>query len=130
MLNLGKVRPGSTIRVPFGSYAAATGASSATTNLAAADVQIYKDGGTTQRASASGITVTADFDGLTGINFVSIDLADNTTADFYAAGSEYVVVIADVTIDTQTVRFPIARFVIGMDNAVLDTTIATLMAAR
>jgi hypothetical protein len=89
-------------------------------------VQIYKDGGTTQRASASGITATTDFDALTGINLVIIDLSDNTTADFYAAGSEYLVVIADVTIDGQTVRFPIARFTIGFTDAILDTTLATL----
>lgn len=126
MIDLGRVKPGSTIRFPFGSYTGSTGASSATTNYAAADIQIYKDGGTTQRASASGITATADFDGLTGINIGAIDLSDNTTADFYAAGSEYIVVVADVTIDGQTVRFPAARFVIGMDEAVLDTTIATL----
>ncbi len=126
MIDLGKVKPGLTIRIPFGSYAAATGASSATTNYAAADVQIYKDGGTTQRASASGITATTDFDTLTGINLVSIDLSDNTTADFYASGSEYVVVIADVTVDGQTVRFPIARFIIGIAGEIFATTIATL----
>lgn len=126
MIDLGKVKPGSTIRIPFGSYAATTGASSATTNYAAADVQVYKDGSTTQRASASGITASTDFDSLTGINLISIDLSDNTTADFWAAGSEYIVVIADVTVDGQTVRFPAARFVIGMEGAALDTTIATL----
>lgn len=126
MINLGKVRPGSTIRIPFGSYAASTGASSATTNYASSDVQVYKNGSTTQRASASGITATADFDTNTGINLVSIDLSDNTTADFWNAGAEYIVVIADVTIDSQTVRFPAARFTIGVDGAHLETTIATL----
>ncbi len=126
MIDLGKIEPGSTIRIPFGSYTASTGASSATTNYAAADIQIYKDGGTTQRASASGITATADFDALTGINLVTIDLADNTTADFYASGSEYIVVVSDVTIDSQTVRFPIARFEIGFYGEILGTTIATL----
>lgn len=126
MIDLGKVTPGATLRIPFGSYAAATGASAATSGYAAADVQIYKDGNTTQRASASGITASTDFDALTGINLVSIDLSDNTTAGFYSAGSEYLVVIADVTIDAQTVRFPIARFRIGMAGAALDTTIASL----
>lgn len=126
MIDLGKVRPGSTIRIPFGSYAASTGASSATTNYAAADIQVYKNGSTTQRASASGITATADFDTNTGINLITIDLSDNTTADFWNAGAEYIVVVADVTIDGQTVRFPAARFTIGIDGAQLETTIATL----
>lgn len=130
MIDLGRVRPGRTINIPFGSYTASTGASSGTTNYAAGDVQIYKATGgvpsTTQRGSTSGITASTDFDSQTGINLVTIDLSDNATSGFYTAGSEYIVVIADVTIDSQTVRFPIARFTIGYTDAVVDTTIATL----
>jgi hypothetical protein len=126
MINLGKVRPGSTIRFPFGSFAAATGAPSAVTNYADADILVYKDGGTTQRASAAGITATTTFDTLTGVNLCTIDLSDNTTADFWASGSEYIVVISDITVDTQTLRFPIARFVIGIEGEIFATTIATL----
>lgn len=129
MIDLGRVRPGRTINIPFGSYTASTGASSATTNFAAGDVQIYKATGgvanTTQRASSSGITASTDFDA-TGENLVTIDLSDNTTAGFYSSGSEYIVFVADVTIDGQTVRFPLARFTIGFTEAVFDTTIATL----
>ena len=126
MIDLGTVRPGSTIRIPFASFKGADGSSITMTNYAAADVQIYKDGGTTQRASSAGITATTDFDSQTGLHLAIIDLSDNTTADFYAAGSEYLVAVADVTIDTQTVRTWVARFRIGYDGAVLDTTIATL----
>lgn len=126
MVNLGRVRPGRTIRIPWGSYTGSTGASSATTNYAAADILIYKDGGTTERASTAGFTATTTFDTLTGINVTVIDLADNTTAGFFAAGSEYFVIVGPVTIDTQTVNFPIARFVIGMEGAIAETTIATL----
>ena len=126
MIDLGIVKPGSTIRVPFASFAGSTGASSATTNFAAADLKIFKDGSTTERASTAGFTATADFDTNTGLNVFVIDLADNTTAGFYSAGSEYLVAVADVTVDTQTVRFWGARFVIGLPDAVLNTTIATL----
>jgi len=130
MLNLGKVRPGSAIRIPFDSSAASTGAPSATTNLAVGDIKIFKDGSTTERASTSGFTLLdtdgLDFDGLTGLNAFSIDLADNTTADFYQSGSEYLVAIADVTIDSQTVRFWSARFTIGEEGSYLDTFIASL----
>lgn len=126
MINLGKVRPGSTLRVPFGSFAATTGAPSAVTNYADADILVYKDGSTTQRASAAGITATTTFDTLTGVNLLTIDLADNTTADFWASGSEYIVVVSDITVDAQTLRFPIARFVIGIEGEIFATTIATL----
>tara|TARA_R110000868_G_scaffold323523_5_gene584457 strand:- start:840 stop:1976 length:1137 start_codon:yes stop_codon:yes gene_type:complete len=126
MIDLGTVRPGRTVRIPFGSFAASTGAPSAVTNYAAADIQVYKDGNTTQRSSASGMTATTDFDTLTGVNLVTIDLSDNTTADFWASGSEYIVVISDITIDAVTMRFPIGRFRIGFADSIRDTTIATL----
>ena len=126
MYHLGIVRPGATIQLAFGSFAGATGAPSAATGLVAADIQVYKDGSAVQRASAVGVTVTADFDTLTGVNLVTIDLADNTTAGFYAAGSRYVVIVSDITVDAQTVRFPLAAFSVGLPGAVLSTTIATL----
>jgi hypothetical protein len=51
-----------------------------------------------------------DFDSRTGIHGISIDLSDNTDAGFYAAGSQYTVVIDAVTINTQTVRFVLGAF--------------------
>jgi hypothetical protein len=126
LLDLGTVRPGSTIRIPYSTFAGSTGASATQTGLATTDIQIYKDGGTTQRASQSGFTVTTDFDTSTGLQLVAIDLADNTTTGFYSAGSEYLVAVADVTVDSQTVRFWLARFTIGYPDAILNTTINTL----
>jgi hypothetical protein len=130
VIDLGTVRPGSTIYIPFATFAGATGAPITLTGLAAGDVLIYKDGGTTERASTSGVTLLdtdgIDFDSKTGIHGVSINLADNDTADFYAAGSRYFVVIGDITVDSQTVRFVAATFRIGYPGALHDTTIATL----
>lgn len=126
MIDLGKQKPGSTIRIPFGSYDGGTGASAAASTFLVGDIKIYKDGSATERVSTSGFTATTTFDSLIGINVVVIDLADNGTVGFYSAGSEYLVIVDDVTIDAQTVRFPIARFIIGYDGAILDTTIATL----
>jgi hypothetical protein len=93
----------------FDSFAA-TGASSATSSFVNTDIQIYKDGGTTQRASAAGIAVSTSFDGLVGLQLVTIDLSDNTDAGFYASGHEYQVAVADITIDSQTVRFWLGTF--------------------
>ena len=103
----------------FDTFAAATGAPTATTNFAAADIQIYKDGGTTQRSSANGITVTTSFDSNTGLQFVKIDTSDNTDAGFYAAGSEYSVAVADITADGQTLRFWLGAFSIERAGGVL-----------
>lgn len=130
MLDLGKVRPGSTLNIPFGSFAAATGAPSAVTNYADADIQVYKGtlaaSSATQRASATGLTSATTFDSLTGLNWITIDLSSNATAGFWTAGSDFVVVISDITVDSQTLRFPIARFTIGLEGEIFATSIATL----
>jgi hypothetical protein len=126
MINFGVVKPGSTLRIPFDTFAAATGAPAALSAFAAADILIYKDGNVTERASTAGYTATTTFDTITGINEAVIVLSDDTTADFFKAGSNYVVVISPVTIDAQTVAFVAATFTIGYPNAVLNTSIATL----
>jgi hypothetical protein len=126
LLDLGTVRPGSTLRIPFSTYDKDDGASITQTNYATSDILVYKDGSTTERASTAGYTATTDFDGKTGKHLAIIDLADNTTAGFWAAGSEYLVAIDAVTVDAVTTGGWIARFRIGYPNALLDTTIATL----
>lgn len=126
MIDLGTVRPGATIRIPFSSFDKDDGSSITMTNFAVGDILVYKDGSTTERASDAGETATTDFDSKTGKHFAIIDLADNTTAGFYAAGSEYHVAIDAVTVDGVTVGGWVARFRIGYRNAVHDTTIATL----
>lgn len=130
MIDFGTVKPGTTLRIPFSSFAGSTGASVTLTGLATTDIEVYKDGSTTQRASDNGYALLdtdgIDFDGITGIHGFSIDLADNTTAGFWAAGSQYTVVVSAVTIDSQTVNFIAATFRIGHEAAVLNTTIATL----
>jgi hypothetical protein len=126
MLDLGTVRPGSTIRIPFNTFDKDDGSAITMTNFAAADLLVYKDGGTTERASTSGFTATTDFDGKTGKHLAVIDLSDNTTAGFFASGSEYHVAIDAVTVDAVTVGGWVARFRIGQSGAWFDTTIATL----
>jgi len=131
MLDLGIVQPGQTLYIPFSTYDSNDPAASVTcTGLATTDIEIYKDGNTTQRASDSGYALLdtdgIDFDSKTGIHGFSIDLSDNTTANFYASGSQYWVVVASITVDAGTVNFIAATFRIGYPAAVLNTTIATL----
>lgn len=113
MIHLGDVPAGSTLYIPFATYDS-NGASVTMTGLAVTDIEIYKNGSTTQRASDAGYTLLdtdgIDFDGLTGIHGFSIDLSDNTDAGFYAVGSWYWVVVSAVTVDSQTVNFVAAVF--------------------
>ena len=115
-IHLGYVPASSTLYIPFTSYNS-SGASVTLTGLAATDIEIYKNGSTTQRASDNGYTLLdtdgIDFDGVTGLHGFSIDLSDNSDSGFYAAGSFYWVVVSTVTIDSQTVTLLAATFFIG-----------------
>lgn len=132
MLNLGDFPVGATVYVPINTFSAA-GASVTITGLAVTDIEIYKNGGTTQRASDNGYTLLdtdgIDFDGVTGVHGFSIDLADNSTASFFTAGADYWVVVNAITCDSQTLTFVAAIFSIENRRAageLVRTTIATL----
>lgn len=107
--------PASTVYyIYFSSYGKTNGESITLTGLAVTDIEIYKNGSVTQRASDAGYALLdtdgIDFDAITGIHGFSIDLGDNTDAGFYAVGSQYVVVVSAVTVDAQTVNFIADRF--------------------
>lgn len=87
----------------------ANGASLTITGLAVTDIEIYKNGGTTQRASDNGYTLLdtdgIDFDGSTGLHGFKVDTSDNSDAGFWADGNHYLIWVDAVTINGQTVRF-------------------------
>jgi hypothetical protein len=115
-IHLGFVIPGSVIYVPFHTFNS-SGASVTIAGFALADIKVFKDGSTTERTSTAGYALLdtdgIDFDGITGVHGLSINLADNTDAGFYAAGSTYWIVVSSVTIDGQVVNFVAATFFIG-----------------
>jgi hypothetical protein len=116
MIDLGNVDVNSTLYIPFHTFDS-NGSSITLTGLAVTDIEIYKNGSTTQRSSDSGYTLLdtdgIDFDGITGIHGFSIDLSNNTDAGFFSAGAFYWVVVSSVTVDTRTVNFIAATFRIG-----------------
>lgn len=119
MLNAGDFPTGATVYLILNTFDSNDPSASVTiTNLASTDIHIHKDGGTTQRSSANGITVSIDFDGITGNHLVSIDLSDNTDAGFYAAGSEYQVRMEGTTIDGATINAWIGMFSIARSGGV------------
>lgn len=85
-------------------------ASCTITNFINTDVHIHKDDGLTQRNNAAGITVSVDFDGITGSHMVKIDTSDNTVAGFWVAGHDYFVRIEGTTIDAATINSVIGQF--------------------
>lgn len=131
MIDFGTVRPGTTLYIPFHTFDSNDPSASVTiTGLATTDIEVYKNGSTTQRASDSGYALLdtdgTDFDTITGVHGFSIDLSDNTTAGFWSAGAQYWVVVSSITVDAATINFVAATFRIGYADAILDTTIATL----
>lgn len=99
---------GDTVYCYFDSYAAA-GESAAITGLAVTDIEIYRNGSVTQRASDNGYALLdtdgIDLDGRVGLNGFSVDTADNSDAGFFADGDHYLIHVDAVTIDSKTVRF-------------------------
>jgi hypothetical protein len=109
-----QVPAGDVVPIMFSTYAGSSGASITASGLAVTDIEIYKDGSVTQRASDAGYTLLdtdgIDFDGLTGIHGFSIDTGDNTDASFYTVGAWFTVVVSAITVDSQTVSFIAAMF--------------------
>lgn len=68
-------------------------------------VSVYKANGTTQ--STAGVTDTEDFDSLTGIHHLRIDLSADA---FYATGNDYNVVLSAATVDGQSVNAVLCSF--------------------
>lgn len=108
------VPAGDVLPVLFDTFDGGTGASITMTGLAVTDIEIYKDGSVTQRASDAGYTLLdtdgIDFDAITGIHGFSIDTGDNTDAGFYTVGAWFHVVVSAITVDAQTVNFVACAF--------------------
>lgn len=82
-------------------------------------LSVYKDNSTTQ--STTGVTLTADFDGVTGLNHFAIDTSADGT--FYAAGSFFDIVVTTGTVDSvSVVGSVIASFTIRKDSSLKPTT--------
>jgi len=108
-INLGDLSEDQIAYIPFNTYGSA-GNSVTITDLANTDVHIHKDNGLTQRNNAAGVTVSIDFDGITGNHMIVIDTSDNTVAGFWLPGHDYFVRIEGVTVDAQTINMFLAMF--------------------
>src|SRR3990167_4468522 len=115
MINYGKreagaltaASPGDTLYIPFASYND-SGNSEALSGLAVTDIELFKNGGVTPRATDSGYSLISDtgqYGDRAGLYRVSVQLF-NTSDDtgFYDAGSQYHLAVDGVAIDGKTVR--------------------------
>jgi len=123
--------PGDTLYIPLEFYNDSGASVSIGPTLAITDIEVFKNGGTAQRATDSGYAIlgdTGNFGNRTGFKGISVQLF-NTSDDtgFYDASSSYWVAIDNVTVDARTVRFFPAVFEIGYPKvdavAISDTGI-------
>ena len=103
-----------TVHIPFNTFTSDDPSASVTiTNLVAGDIEIHKDGSTDKRSSDNGVTVSINFDGVTGNHMVHIDLSDNSHDGYYADDSRYQVRLEGITVDGATLNVWIGCFSIG-----------------
>lgn len=82
-------------------------------------LSVYKDNSTTQ--STTGVTLTADFDTVTGLNHFAIDTSADGT--FYSAGSFFDIVITTGTVDSvSAVGTVVGRFTLRKTASLKPTT--------
>jgi hypothetical protein len=97
MKHLGDFDTSAVIYGKFTTFRPSTGA---TFTLAGSPaLSVYKDNSTTQ--STTGVTLTADFDSVTGLNHFAIDTSADGT--FYSAGSFFDIVVTTGTVDSVSV---------------------------
>lgn len=84
-------------------------------------ISCYKSNGTTQ--STAGITLTVDFDSLTGLHNVKVDLSADA---FYVTGEDYSLIVTTGTVDSvSVVGYEVASF--SIENRLLSTKVPNVL---
>ncbi len=121
MLYQGDYAEDATVYVMFNTFTSNDpSASSTITDFINTDVHIHKDDGLTQRNNAAGITVSVDFDSITGSHMIKIDTNDNTVAAFWVTGSDYFVRIEGTTVDGGAINAVVGHF--SIENRIMRGT--------
>lgn len=116
-MSLGDFDTSAIVYGKFTTYRPSTGA--AYTLAGTPALSVYKDNSVTQ--STTGVTLTADFDSVTGLNHFAIDTSADGT--FYATGSFFDIVITTGTVDSiSVVGAVVGSFTLRKDSGLKPTT--------
>jgi hypothetical protein len=116
-MTLGDFDTGTVVYFKFTTYNPSTGAPFTLAGTPA--ISVYKDNSVTQ--STTGVTLTVDFDAVTGLHHVAVDTSADGT--FYAAGSFFDVVITTGTVNAvSAVGTVVGRFTLRKTSALKPTT--------
>ncbi len=134
MKYVGDFAEDATVYLMFNTFDSNDPAASVTiTNFTNTDVHIHKDDGLTQRNNAAGITVSIDFDSITGSHMIKIDTSNDAVAGFWVTGSDYFVRIEGTTVDAGTINAVVGhfsienRFMRGTDAAGVNAEVLDVM---
>ena len=117
--NLGDFDTSAVVYGKFTTFRPSTGAAFTLGGTPA--LSVYKDDSLTQ--STTGVTLTADFDSVTGLNHFTIDTSADGT--FYSAGSFFDIVITTGTVDSvSVVGAVVGSFTLRKTSALKPTTAA------
>lgn len=117
-MHKGEVETASTVYGTFRTRAPSTGAPITLAGTPA--LSVYKNNSTTQ--STTGVTLTVDFDSVTGLHHYAIDTSADAT--FYSPGSSFEIVITTGTVDgVSAVGTPVGSFTLR--NSTLRGTVGT-----
>ena len=117
MKHLGDFDTGTVVYGKFTTFQPSTGAAFTLGGTPA--LSVYKDNSVDQ--STSGVTLTASFDSVTGLNHFAVDTSADGT--FYAAGSFFDIVITTGTVDSvSVVGSVVASFTLRKNSALKPTT--------
>lgn len=112
---VGDFAPSAVVRIGFNTNDAA----GTPITLSGGTLAVHKDGSTTQ--STTGVTLTTDFDSVTGYHVANVDTSADGT--FYSAGSDFRVYLTAGTVDgTSVVGALIGSFSIANRSALRPTT--------
>lgn len=82
-------------------------------------VHVYKDLSASTEVT-TGVTDTEDFDSLTGVHALIVDMSSDGT--FYSTGSDFFAVLKAATIDGKVVNTPLCHWSVGKRSALRPTT--------
>ena len=121
-MHLGDYSTGSTVFFMF----TTVGSSGAPTALSSGGVTVYRNSSTV--ANATGLTLTADFGGVTAQNHVAVGMI--STSAFYEPGNTYMAVVSSGSVGGQSIAgYEVGRWTVGLKPVVTVSTAVSISTA-
>lgn len=123
------INPNTTVRIYFSTVDSTGALVAPSAAFTASDFAIHKDGGSTEKTTTNGITVTSPFDSVTGLHLIEIDTSNDTgDSDFWKANSNYIIRFSTAkTVDSIAVTgmiVPNSEFVLKYSNFNFDMALS------